>query len=80
MKKMLNLFDWLLACLPVKYCPSGDVHVQSGEPIRRENRHSKCNVVPGYTPNSPPGSIDAEPDGIFIKIVGGASSLNTNNN
>lgn len=60
--------------LPVRYCPKGDVHVQSGEPIRREKRHSKCTVDPGNTANSPPGSTDAEPEGILMRIVGGASS------
>lgn len=60
--------------LPVRYCPRGDVHVQSGDPILREKRHSKCTVEPGNTASSPPGSTDADPEGILIRIVGGASS------
>lgn len=60
--------------LPVRYCPKGDVQVQSGEPSRREKRHSRWTVDPGNTANSPPGSTDADPDGILINRVGGASS------
>lgn len=60
--------------LPVKYWPSGEVHVQSGDPSLREKRHSKCRVEPGKTASSPPGSIEAEPDGILMSTVGGASS------
>lgn len=62
--------------LPVRYCPRGEVQVQSGEPKRRENRHSKWRVEPGKTASSPPGSTEAEPDGILIKTVGGAPSVN----
>lgn len=66
--------------LPVRYCPKGDVHVQSGEPSRREKRHSRCMVDPGNTASSPPGSTDADPDGILIRSEGGASSLIKNIN
>lgn len=60
--------------LPVRYCPKGDVQVQSGDPSLRENKHSRCNVDPGNTANSPAGSTLADPEGILIKMVGGASS------
>lgn len=65
--------------LPVKYCPKGDVHVQSGDPNLLEKRHSKCRVEPGKTASSPPGSTDALPDGILIRTVGGASSIRQQN-
>ncbi|KAK9703682.1 hypothetical protein QE152_g29177 [Popillia japonica] len=62
--------------LPVRYCPVGEVQVQSGLPKRRENRHSRWSVEPGKTASSPPDSTDAEPEGILIRTVGGASSAN----
>lgn len=64
--------------LPVRYCPRGDVHVQSGAPSLLEKRHSKWSVVPGKTASSPVSSTDAEPEGILISIVGGASSAINN--
>lgn len=59
---------------PVRYWPKGEVQVQSGEPTLRENTHSKCTVDPGKTTISPFGSIDADPEGIFINMDGGESS------
>lgn len=60
--------------IPVKYSPSGDVQVQSGDPNRRENTHSKCRVEAGKMASSPPGSKEPDPEGIRIRIEGGESS------
>lgn len=72
---MVRVPEWMSKkksiCSPVRYCLNVDVHVHSGLPRRRANRHSRWRMLPGNTASAPEGSIAAEPRGRPNMMVGG---------